>query len=54
MKQITNVDSMAFNVMITSCGDIDNPNGVACFENVCEKCHLPSFTNRNVGYLQGL
>jgi hypothetical protein len=26
MKQITNVNSMAFDVMIASYGDIDNPN----------------------------
>ncbi len=26
MKQITDVYSMAFNIVITSCGDIDNPN----------------------------
>jgi hypothetical protein len=34
------VDSMAFNVVIVGCGD----------KNVCEKCHLPSFTNKDTGY----
>jgi hypothetical protein len=24
--------------------------GAAYFKNVCEKCHLLSFTNKNVGY----
>ncbi len=45
---------MAFNVVITRCGDIDNPISVACFENICEKCHLPSLTNRNDSYLPSL
>jgi hypothetical protein len=26
MKQVTDVGSMTFNVVITGCGDIDNPN----------------------------
>jgi hypothetical protein len=34
MKQVTDVDSMAFNVVIASCGDIDNPNWC----NLPQKC----------------
>jgi hypothetical protein len=37
---------MDFNVV----GTLIIPIGATCFKNVCEKCHLPSLTNRNVGY----
>jgi hypothetical protein len=31
MKRVTDVDSMAFNVMIAGCGDIDNLNWCSLF-----------------------
>jgi hypothetical protein len=31
MKLVTDVDSMAFNVVIKGCGDIDNPNWCSLF-----------------------
>jgi hypothetical protein len=51
MKWVTNVDSMDFNVVIIGCmGTLIVPISVACFENICEKCHLPYFTNINASY----
>jgi hypothetical protein len=31
MKRVTNVDSIAFNVVVAGCGDIDNPNWCSLF-----------------------
>jgi hypothetical protein len=32
MKRVMDVDSMAFNVVIAGCGDINNPNWCSLFQ----------------------